>query len=125
MTKTKYNEHNLQALCVKWFRIYYKQIAKLLFAVPNGTKYGVQNRFAYHNYLQAEGVTPGVADLILLKGNSKYNSLCIELKKGKNKQQQNQIDWQKLVEENGSLYSVVYNITDFQNLVNDYLQDKI
>lgn len=62
-------------------------IADLLFAIPNG---GHRNK-ATAGKLKAEGVKPGVPDLMLALANDAYNGLFIELKrhieKGKPKPQ--------------------------------------
>ena len=55
-------EHALQCACVHWFRIQYPEYATLIFAVPNG---GARNAITGAR-LKDEGVTAGVADLILL-----------------------------------------------------------
>ena len=68
-----------------------------------------------------EGVVSGVSDLILLKSNGNYNSLCIEMKVGKNKQTENQIEWQKIAEANNNKYIVVKTIDEFQQEVTNYL----
>ena len=58
----KSKEHDLQVTCVKWFRLQYPKLSKLLFAVPNGT-----NKSPYmRGYFKAEGLTAGVPDLLFL-----------------------------------------------------------
>lgn len=116
------NEHTLQCQCVQWFRAQHKGLSPMLFAVPNGTIYGTSNKYAYSQYLKNEGVLNGVADLILLKGNGVYNSLCIELKYGKNTQSDKQKSWGKSAEENGNKYAVIYTLNEFINVVNEYLR---
>lgn len=57
-------------MCVSWFRLKYPAIGKLLFAVPNG---GARSR-TEAAIMKAEGVTAGVADLILLIGRGGFNA---------------------------------------------------
>ena len=70
-------ESKLQQSCITWFRLQYPRLAKLLFAVPNGSRRDVVTGAI----LKREGVVAGVADLIPMKC---YASLCIEIKYGKN-----------------------------------------
>ena len=51
-------EHNIQRSCVTWFRLQYRLLTPLLFAVPNG-----QRRSRYEQAeKKAEGMVAGVAD---------------------------------------------------------------
>jgi ribonuclease HIII len=71
--------------------------------------------------MKAEGVTPGVADVILLIGNGNYNSLCIEFKTEKGKQTALQKEWQKQAEKHGNKYVVCRSIDEFINEIKHYL----
>ena len=52
-------EHNIQRSVVTWFRLQYRSLAPLFFAVPNG-----QRRSRYEQReKKAEGMVAGVADL--------------------------------------------------------------
>ncbi len=113
-------ESNTQQQCVRWFRLQYPRLAKLLFAVPNG---GARNK-REAGILKAEGVTPGVSDLILLVGCGGYNALCIEMKttaRGST-QNDNQVAWQEAVEANGSKYGVCRTVDSFMAEVTAYLR---
>lgn len=128
----KHTESCLQENCVKWFRLQYPKFALLLFAVPNGGKRThrtvVRNGKVYTyspeaTQMKKEGVTAGVADLILLVPSQRYSSLCIEMKttdKG-SKQRDTQKTWQKAAEAAGNKYVVCRTIDDFTAAVNDYL----
>ena len=120
-------EHNIQVACVRWFNLQYPQYRGLLFAVPNGS---------YRNLvtaakLKAEGVTPGVADLLLLvprafKANDNDEwyiifGLCIEMKTKRGSQSQAQKEWQKKVEEYGYKYAVCRSVEEFIKEINYYL----
>lgn len=74
--KPRHEESQLQRICVKWFRLQYPELAILLFAVPNG---GARNK-REAGIMKAEGVTAGVADIILLIPSGGYASLCMEFK---------------------------------------------
>lgn len=123
-------EHNIQSACVRWFNLQWPQYRGLLFAVPNG---GARSK-ATAGKLKAEGVVPGVADLILLvpKSNTyiysagemtlSYHALCIEMKTAKGRQSPEQKEWQAKVEGEGYRYAVCRSLEDFIKQINDYLQ---
>lgn len=117
--KTK--ESQLQKACVRWFQLQYPKHKLLLFAVPNG---GKRNAITAAN-LKAEGVIPGVSDLILLYSNGMYPYLCIEMKFGKNKQQESQIEWQQAVEKAGGKYLVIRTFDGFREAVKEYFSNAI
>lgn len=120
-------EENLQAACVKWFRLQYPQYDGLLFHVPNGGRRNLKEAAR----LKAEGVVPGVADLLLLVPNAKVNwhyedvsgyaGLCIEMKTAKGHQSPVQKEWQKKVEEFGYRYAVCRSLDEFMDTINNYL----
>lgn len=116
--KNRHNESNLQIACVRWFRCQYPKLAKILFSVPNG---GTRNS-REAGFLKAEGVTAGVSDLILLKPNGQYPYLCIEMKAGKNKQTQHQIEFQKSIEKAGGKYVICRSVDEFITEINQYLK---
>lgn len=119
---SRHEESTLQRQCVAWFRIQYPKYAKLLFAVPNG---GGRSRVEAA-IMKAEGVTAGVADLILLIPRKGYGSLCIEMKTiaSGSRQSSTQKAWQKATEEVGNVYAIARTFEDFQSIVNDYMNEK-
>jgi hypothetical protein len=117
MKQTKMTEHQLQVMCVTWFRLQYPKHSELLFAVPNGGFRGM----ATAKKLKAEGVVSGVADLILLYPTIGYHGLCIEMKNGKGVQSPRQKEWAQAVRENGYAYMVVRSLHTFQELVERYI----
>lgn len=122
-------EYNIQAACVRWFNLQWPEYRGLLFAVPNG---GARSK-ATAGKLKAEGVVPGVADLILLvprcvkahDDEGWYNTihaLCIEMKTAKGRQSPEQKAWQRKVEDHGYRYRVCRSFDEFMAVVNGYLQ---
>ena len=110
------SEHHLQTACVGWFRIQYPHLATLLFAVPNG---GARNEITGAR-LKDEGVTAGVADLLLLVPNGTHHGLAIEMKTRTGRQSESQRMWQAAVEAQGYRYEVVRDVllkklSDFSN----------
>lgn len=117
--KPGHEESQLQQLCVAWFRSEFPAIASLLIAVPNAARRNARTGAI----LKREGLTAGVADLILLVGRGEYHSLCIEMKthrKGSG-QSDKQIEWEQVAEENGNKYVVCRDLEDFKITVLNYL----
>lgn len=118
-----YSESKIQHFCVNWFRRTFPQVANLLFAVPNGGWRGA----CAGAQMVYEGQVKGVADLILLFPKGGKSSLCIEIKVPKRKgssagkQSEEQIEWQRLVEEHGSTYVVCHGLVEFVKAVCLYL----
>lgn len=112
-------EHDLQSGCVRWFRYNYPQLARLLFAVPNGGSRNAREG----GRLKAEGVTAGVADLLLLVPAGGYGSLCIEMKTSTGRQRETQREWQHDVEKVGNKYVICRTLDDFMREVQWYLQE--
>lgn len=102
--KTEHTESNLQRQCVTWFRLQYPADALMLFAVPNGGGRSVVEA----SIMKAEGVTAGVADLLLLEARGGWGCLCLELKTKKrgSKQRPSQKAWQTAAERAGNRYEV-------------------
>lgn len=117
------DEHKLQCACVQWFNLQHRDLRGLLFAVPNG---GARSK-ATAGKLKAEGVVPGVADLILLVPRieegckNMWHALCIEMKTVKGYQSPEQKEWQTIVEAQGYRYAVCRSFDDFTRTVSEYL----
>ena len=117
--KPGHEESQLQQLCVAWFRSTYPAIAPLLIAVPNAARRSARTGAI----LKREGLTAGVADLILLVGRGEFHSLCIEMKtrrKGSG-QSARQIEWERVAEDNGNKYVVCRDLDEFKTTVLEYL----
>lgn len=110
-------EHRIQCACVNWFRLQYPTHATALFAVPNG---GRRDKVSGAK-LKAEGVLPGVSDLILLLPRGRHHGLLIEMKTERGKQSQAQRDWQRDMVHRGYKYMVIRSIDEFIDRVTDYL----
>lgn len=120
--KPRHEESQIQQSCVRWFRMQFPDIALLLFAVPNG---GARNK-REAGILKGEGVTAGVADIILLKPSGGFASLCVEFKtedKGSS-QRETQKRWQEVAETAGNKYVICRSFDDFYREVRSYLFPK-
>ena len=111
-------EHDLQVACVAWFRTAFPVDASMLFAVPNGGRRGKVEAAI----LKAEGVTAGVADLILLEARGSYGALCIEMKTRRRDsgQSDKQKEWQLEAERHGNKYVVCRDFASFCREVMEY-----
>jgi hypothetical protein len=60
----------------------YPEVHPLMFAVPNGIPLfgGIKQRSAVINKMKAEGMTPGVADILFLSGRGGHFGLAMEMK---------------------------------------------
>ena len=121
--KSGHEESLLQRSCVAWFRAKYPEYEKMLFAVPNG---GGRSRIEA-GIMKAEGVTAGVADLILLEARGGYGALCIEMKttrKGSG-QNKNQKAWQEAAEKAGNMYILCRDQEEFEDEVGWYMSQPL
>lgn len=109
-------EHELQSRCIKWFRYQYPHLRRLLFAVPNG---GSRPKSEAAR-MKAEGVVPGVADIILLIPNYYYSSLNIEMK-AESSQREEQKLYELCCKAAGSHYIICRSLDEFKQAVTGYL----
>ena len=112
-------ENNRRARPRHQFRAEYPEHALMLFAVPNG---GGRSRIE-GAIMKGEGVTAGVADLILLEARGGYGSLCIEMKTRDkaSKQRPSQKAWQEASEHAGNRYVVIRSFEAFRATVSGYM----
>lgn len=117
--RPRHQESTLQRTCVAWFRAEYPEHALMLFAVPNG---GGRSRIE-SAIMNGEGVTAGVADLILLEARGGYGALCIEMKTRDkaSKQRPSQKAWQEVAERAGNRYVVIRSFEAFRAVVTEYM----
>lgn len=126
--RPRHLEDDLQAACVKWFRLQYSHLASLLFAIPNGG-----NRSAREgSRLKAQGVVAGVPDLLLAVSSLlpdawknqqqvEAHGLFLELKVGKNKPSPEQVQMIDKLEGQGYETAVVYTFDEFRAAIRQYL----
>ena len=115
--KPSHIESEMQRSCKRWFDLQYPKLSRLLFAVPNG---GARNA-REAAIMKGEGVTAGVADMILLIPRNGYGCLCIEFKTKDGKQSESQKLWQADAEAHGNKYVVVRSVEQFVSEVRQYL----
>lgn len=110
-------ESRIQIQCVKWFRLSFPKLRRLLFSVPNGgARKPVEGAI-----MKAEGTVAGVSDLLLLYPCDGYHGLCIEMKTQKGRQQPTQKAWQEDAEWAGYKYIICRSLDDFMREIREYL----
>ena len=107
--KPRHIEESIQVACVKWFRLQYPNL--VIFAVPNG---GSRNLYEAKN-MKESGTLAGVADLVIVGNGGKV--LFVEMKAGKNKQEDSQVLFQKNVEKLGHKYIICRSKEQFMKEV--------
>lgn len=113
----QYAESRLQQSCVTWFRYQYPHLAFLLWH-PKNEGNGDQVAGAR---AKAEGVVPGVPDLILAIPSVYHCMLCLEMKTPRGRQSDSQRRYQAYAETATAEYHVVRDINTFQKVVMQYL----
>jgi hypothetical protein len=111
-------EYAEQAALVRWFRLQYPHLQKLLIANLNGAKLAPVNGKAFAHLseaarrgiawkrLEEQGAVKGAADLFLSIPSGDYAGLYIEMKTERGKQSPEQAEFEKAVIEQGYGYCV-------------------
>lgn len=110
-------EDDLQMQCVRWFRLQFPKLARLLHHSPNGGRRDAREGARFKQM----GTQAGFPDLILLVAAKGYHALLLELKTRTGRQQDSQKDYQKRVEEQGYKYVVIRSFDQFRETIKDYL----
>ena len=110
-------EDNLQMQCVRWFRLQFPKLARLLHHSPNGGRRDAREGARFKQM----GTQAGFPDLILLVAANGYHALMLELKTRTGRQQDTQKEYQQLVEAQGYRYVVIRSFDQFRETIKDYL----
>lgn len=115
----KHEESDIQTEFFKQIPVFFPKLpSKLLFAVPNG---GSRNKIEARN-MKLQGVTSGVADVILLVPKKGFASLLLEFKTSTGKQSDEQKEFQRQAEHCRSKYVVVRSAQQAIKVMQEYLQ---
>lgn len=111
-----YSEDRIQQDCYMWFNNNFRNLRKMLFAVPNGGKRDVVEA----KRMKATGTVSGVSDLILA-----YGGTChfIEMKTSTGRQDDEQVKFQKGVEAQGMNYYLCRTLEDFIRIVKNIVHE--
>lgn len=120
----KSDEHKEQVNLIQWWTYTSKSFGideNLLFAIPNGG----QRAIVVASKLKAEGVRPGIPDLLLAYPNNQYHGLFIEMKKQKggvvSEYQKNCI---KLLNDAGYHAIICHGWLDAKEAIEQYLNNE-
>lgn len=112
--RPRHIESDIQIECVRFFRIAYPKY--LIFSVPNGGSRSAKEAAI----LSAEGVLPGVSDLIVV---AEGNILFIEMKAPKGRQSRYQREFQNMVERLGFEYRICHSVMEFIETVKSWFNE--
>lgn len=111
------NEAKLQRDLITVFRRSFPKYAYVFFAIENKRK-------TERGYLlKAQGIISGVADLCLALPTKDYGALYIELKYGKNKQTETQINWEAEIKKHGNNYAVCYTLNEAIDIIIEHIKN--
>lgn len=128
-----FSESRITQSCVRWFRIQYPQYAGVLIHPANEgarrtrvveTASGARVISTGGARLKAEGLVPGVADLLLLVPRKGFGCLAVEMKTParSSRQSDRQVEWEKAVVKAGNRYVVCRSLEEFMAAVREYLE---
>jgi hypothetical protein len=103
------SEHQIQAQIVAYFNTTFPTLRKCLFHVNNKAKNSIEGA-----KFKALGTVAGVSDLILVATNQ---TIYIELKDDKGKQQPDQMEFQRQINSLGSQYHIIRSLSEFKALL--------
>lgn len=114
------SEHDEQVALFQWaeFRKGVLPHIERMFAVPNG---GHRHK-ATAAKMKAEGVKPGVPDVMLPVARGGYCGLFIEMKFGRNKPTKKQADWLDYLATAGYCTAVCWDVNDAIETIEDYYE---
>jgi hypothetical protein len=108
----KISEKELQIAFIKWFKLNHPKC--LIISHPLEATYNRRD-------LILMGACPGTPDIQIIEPNVLYRGLWLELKMGRNKASELQIEFMHKLELRGYKTAVCYSLDEAINIVNDYL----
>lgn len=112
-------EHAEQCALFEWAALYSRQVPELemLFAIPNG---GFRHK-ATAGRLKAEGLKPGIPDMMFAVPRGPYHGAFIELKVGRNKPTKLQKQCHLNLRAQGYFVAVCYGCWEAMDTLKGYL----
>jgi hypothetical protein len=120
------DEHSEQVAVVAYLQMSYPDV--LFWATPNGAMMGGGRAGAIRmNALKAEGLLPGVSDLIIFEPRGGYAAMFLEMKRadGGSGASDNQLWFIRQVEQRGAFGIVCNGYDETQPVIDDYLAGRI
>jgi hypothetical protein len=105
-----FTEHQIQAQIVAYFNTSFPTLRKCLFHVNNKARNSIEGA-----KFKALGTVAGVSDLILI---ATGQTLYIELKDDKGKQQPDQMEFQRQITALNHQYHIIRSLEEFKALLN-------
>lgn len=133
INKIRVSEHEEQANFFTSVRLIYAIradfIPRLLFSVPNGMWIGGKNPYALMNKFKAEGLQPGVADILYLQPRGEYSYLAIEMKAADKRNNKDAVspdqgEFLTEVNANGGMGEVCYGCDEALSIFSTYMSMK-
>lgn len=117
-------EHQEQVAVIQWFRLQHKKYAKCLFSIPNGAHLAgdARLRAIKMNAMKAEGLLPGVSDLMLIVPKAGWHGLFIEMKSKDGHLSEAQKEFMGAATLMGYQSVVCYGFEDAKEAITNYLQ---
>lgn len=100
----------------------------LFFAVPNGAWLGGRRPSNVMEKMKAEGLTPGVSDILYLQPRGHYSYLCIEMKRSDQSNRKNgglrdeQIEFLNAASLAGAFFAVCYSADEAERAFDTYME---
>ncbi len=111
----------IQAACVKWLWNNYPETRGNFIHIPNE---GNRSSAIDGSLRKALGLVAGAPDTFLFMARNGYHGLAIEFKSLDGKQREEQVAFQKRLEENGYLYKLCRSEEQFHSIIEDYFSKK-
>ncbi len=133
INKIRVSEHEEQANFFTSVRLIYAIradfIPRLLFSVPNGMWIGGKNPYALMAKFKAEGLQPGVADILYLQPRGEYSYLAIEMKAADKRNNKDAVspdqgEFLTEVNANGGMGEVCYGCDEALSIFSTYMSMK-
>lgn len=122
------SESDLQKACVRNFRTVWQPFGPFLFSIPNGAKIGghvTKKGFpVLASILKGEGMTEGVADLMLALSRSGFHGLFIEMKTIVGDLSPEQREFLERQSGEGYAVAVCRTLAEFETTVDDYMNGR-
>lgn len=122
-------EHQHQVSLFKWAGWMTRQYQELrwMYAVPNGAFLGRDRKAAviHARRMLAEGLKPGMLDVVLPAARGGYHGLYIEMKAGNNDTSDEQDAWAEGLSALGHLVVICWNSDTARTVIVDYLEGKL
>ncbi len=112
-----YTEASEQMMLVSWMSLKYPKISNLLVHIPNGVYSSVRTGAR----MKRLGLRAGVPDLVVFCARHGFHGLFIEMKSEKGRLTKTQIEYHKLLEEQGYLVKTARGFDEAKEIIESYL----